>query len=292
MRRHMRASRGVGFVTVFMRAKTGPCRPFVFVMCRMYHCHLNAASDNGGLRETDEMRRWNGNQSHSRLLNDGRGHRAQARREKDLDMCVTWKHDGKWVYMKKNWTRLMTLYSVCRLFRYLQIVFKLTNTKKKPEWILTLYRLLSHAMTFCFEIGLRHWFPSLSVLCLLLIAIRVTRAHTGDCLITHSFSTCPSIIPTDAIIHVAISINTFKRSAVKLWVMWLRLISFMASLLRSFYYLEFTSHLLSICRLNGPFIRLYVATELSVGGWFTDISSFGKKVTPLRFFMNEKLFLI
>lgn len=35
--------------------------------------------------------------------------------------------------------------------------------------------------------------------------------------------------PTDAIIHVAISINTFKRTAVKLWVTRL---SFMASLLR------------------------------------------------------------
>lgn len=45
--------------------KRGLVDPFVFVMCRMYHCHLNAAPDNGGPREIDGTRRRNRNQSHS-----------------------------------------------------------------------------------------------------------------------------------------------------------------------------------------------------------------------------------
>lgn len=36
-----------------MRAKTGPCRPFVSVMWRMYHCHLNAC-----LRQRRAGGRW------------------------------------------------------------------------------------------------------------------------------------------------------------------------------------------------------------------------------------------
>lgn len=110
--------------------------------------------------------------------------------------------------------------------------------------------------------------PSLPALCLLLIAIGVTGAHTGDCLIIHSFSTCPSIIqlmqssvwPFQSIPSRELQSNSGSRDV--------RLnISFMASLLRSFYYLEFTNHLLSICWLNGPFIRLYVATALFCWRW-------------------------
>lgn len=129
--------------------------------------------------------------------------------------------------------------------------------------------------------SLRHWSPSPLAVRLLFIA----DSHQGD-LSTHGGLFNYTLFlhvyinnPTDAIIHVAISINTFKGTAVKLWVMWPRPhISFMASLLRSFYYLEFTSHLLSICWLNGPFISFYVATALSVGGWFTNIGSYGNRV--------------
>lgn len=228
------------------------------------------------------------------LLNDGRGHCTQARREKDLDKCVTWKHDGKLVYMKKNWTRLMRLRSVCRLFRYLQIVFKSTHKKNASMDLYSPWTPVTCHHFLFWNLTLPLIFVPVSVR-LVFIADR----HQGDRsthggLFNYTLFLHVSVNnPTDTIIHVAISINTVKRSAVKLWVMWLRLgVSFMTSLLRSFYCLEFNSHLLSICWLNGPFIGLYVATALCVGGWFTNISSFGKKVKLLRFFMNERLFLI
>lgn len=56
---------------------------------------------------------------------------------------------------------------------------------------------------------------SLSTSCLSLIGIRVTRAHTRDYLITHVLH-MPINNPSDAIIHVAIFIDTFMRTAVKL----------------------------------------------------------------------------
>lgn len=46
----------------------------------------------------------------------------------------------------------------------------------------------------------------------------MTWAHTGEYLITH-FLHMPVNNPADAIIHVAIFINTFMRTAVKLGVM-------------------------------------------------------------------------
>lgn len=102
----------------------------------------------------------------------------------------------------------------------------------------------------------------LFVSCLLLIAIRVTWAHTGDCLITHSFSTCPSIIQLMQSFmwpFQSMELQPNSGSCDRGFN-----ISFMTLLLRSFYYLEFTSHLLSMCCLNGPFISFYVATKLSV----------------------------
>lgn len=241
-----------------MRAKTGPCRPFVFVMCRMYQCHLNAAVDNGGLQEMDEMRRWNRNQSHSplRMMEEVTTYKAQ--REKDLDVCVTWQHDGKLVYMKRNWSSLG-----------FPIPCDPLTLQKRKQKKLHNGPLLSRNSYYmpCFEIRRSSIDPSSSlfVSCLLLIGIRVTWAHAGDCLITHS---SPSIIqlmqsfmwPFQSIASTELLLNS---GSCDLGLN----IHLMALLFCLFYYVEFSRHLLSVCWLNGfngPFISLYVANALCV----------------------------
>lgn len=152
-------------------------------------------------REMDEMRRWNGNQSHSglQMMEEVTTHRPTGK--KDSDIRVTWKHDKKLVHMKENWPHSIQCLQAFHInipvsTNCVQVSTQKTKTKTKmQEW--DLYSPRAHVTCFSvlkFKTQTLISVPSLSVLCLLLIAIRLTRAHTRDCLITHSFSTCPSII--------------------------------------------------------------------------------------------------
>lgn len=154
-----------GLVTVFMRAKTGPCPPFVFVMRHMYHCHLNAASDNGEKREMDETRRRNRNQSFS-AADDGRGHRARAQREKDLDIRVTRKHDTKLDRVRKNYAYLMVMFRfLVALVNFVVKCHKIALGEGAGKSVFP--GLKSDTLALISS-------PSLSTSCLLLIAIRMT----------------------------------------------------------------------------------------------------------------------
>lgn len=89
------------------------------------------------------------------------------------------------------------------------------------ELTLTPHEFTSHAATSSFEI--RYWYIDLCAVavCLLFIA----DSDHGD-LSTHRglfnytvFLYVSINNPTDAIIHVVISVNSFKKTGVKLWVM-------------------------------------------------------------------------
>lgn len=140
---------------------------------------------------------------------DGRGHRARAQREKDLDIRVTRKHDTKLDRVRKNYAYLMVMFRfLVALVNFVVKCHKIALGEGAGKSVFP--GLKSDTLALISS-------PSLSTSCLLLIAIRMTWVHTGDYLITR-FLRVPINNATDAIIHVAIFINTFMRTAVKLWV--------------------------------------------------------------------------
>lgn len=187
--------------------KSGPCRPFVFVMCRMYHCHLNVALHNGGMWEMDETGCWSRNQSPSlrRMMEEVTMWRVVGG---CLDICVTQEHDRKLAEMKKN---RLAFEGVLDEFSSTQHVGRGNRRTNLWSWWFpsTQFTVLKSDTLILISI----W--SLPTSCLMLIAIRVTRAHTGDYLITLVLLV-PINNPSRAIIHVAILINTIMRTAAKL----------------------------------------------------------------------------
>lgn len=142
------------------------------------------------------------------------------------------------------------------------------NTKHfKTDLYSPWFHVTCHVFPF-WNLRLRHW--SSSVLCLLLIAIGVTWAHTGDCLITQSFSTCPSIIwlmqsfmwPFQSIPPRELQSISRSHHVTEASLQFYGIVT--AFILLSGVYQPFTT----ICWFNGPFISCYVATALPVGGWF------------------------
>lgn len=149
----------------------------------------------------DGTGQWKGNQSHSRLQMmeevatrrpAGRETRTHAWRENMTENLFFW------------WTIGHVLHNKCSFF----FLYQHSKLKMSP-WTFTLHK---HVMISCWNLRPRHWSPP----CLWLIAIRPTGEDTRDGLITH-FPHVSINNPTDAIVHVVASINTFKRKAVQLW---------------------------------------------------------------------------
>lgn len=219
----------------WMQVKAGPCRPFVSVTRRMYHCHLNARLRKmERSQEMDGMRRRNENQSLSGLqvMDEDNTHVPAGRKTQ------TW-HKFNW--RKEELATLKTAFNHLVFTNY-------THAEKKND------ELMSHVVLL-WNARCRHWSPSplYPVSGLLLIAIGSTAAHTRDPLITHPFSECPSVIqlmqsfmwPFRSILPEEKQSKGVTRLGPN--------IGFMASLLWLFRYLKFNSRLLTICRWNGNF---------------------------------------
>lgn len=180
-----------------MPVKTGPCRPFVSVMYHMYHCHLNAP-----LRQWPARRRWMrwGDEMGIKVIlgctwwkrSPDVGPRGK-RFQHACDIRTRQKNDSLRGRTGNIGCRVCRLYLHPRISNYTQVsVLAHTQTHAQmQERTWTPPEPMSHVFLF-WNVRRQHW--SSSVLCLSPIAVRLTRAHTRDCLITCSFSMCPSII--------------------------------------------------------------------------------------------------
>lgn len=167
-----------------------------------------------------------------------------------LDICVTREHDRKLAEMKKNH---LAFEGVLDEFSSSQHVGRGNTSTDLWSWWFpsTQFTVLKSDTLILISI----W--SLPTSCLMLMAIRVTRAHTGDYLITLVLLT-PINNPSRAIIHVAILINTIMRTAAKL-----DLDEVSSSLRGSVFFIG--SSLLSVCCLNRMFISCTNTSKYGIG---------------------------
>lgn len=115
-------------------------------------------------REMDEMRRWNGNQSHSglQMMEEVTTHRPTGK--KDSDIRVTWKHDKKLVHMKENWPHSIQCLQAFHInipvsTNCVQVSTQKIFFKKCKNGTFTLQELMSHVFLF-WNLRRRHWSPS------------------------------------------------------------------------------------------------------------------------------------